>query len=310
TELLYRLRGIDQKWQNIKGLSATLRYDYLPHGRYTLEVKAQDLHSNAESTTQSLSFEVAKKWWQTWQAILSAALLCIGFLSLIFYAWFARYRAKHRLYESLWISQLKALQAQMNPHFLYNILYTVQALVYDDRKREAGDLLGQFSELMRRMLQASEKVYIDLAEEIRHLRLYLDLEKIRFEKDFSYQIHIENIPDTQALTIPSMLLQPLVENALKHGLLHKKGAKRLDIRFQGELQANALLIEIEDNGIGREKSKTLHKSNTGFATEAIRKRIEILSKLNEYRINFEFIDKKDPQGQASGTLVRMRLVAS
>ncbi len=310
TELLYRLRGIDQKWQSISGLSTIVRYDYLPYGRYTLEVKAQDRYGNASSEVQSLPFEVPRKWWQTWQAVLGGILLLVALFSSVFYLWFSRYRARQRLHQSLWISQLKALQAQMNPHFLYNILYTVQALVYDDRKKEAGDLLGQFSELMRRMLQASEKVYIDLAEEIRHLRLYLDLEKMRFEEDFSYQIHIENIPDTQALNIPSMLLQPLVENALKHGLLHKKGAKHLDIRFRGELQNSILHIEIEDNGIGREKSKTLHKSNSGFATKAIKKRIEILSKLNEYNIDFQIFDKKNTQGLPEGTLVKIHLKAS
>lgn len=312
TQILYRIREIDATWHIATESEIAITYNYLPYGSYTLEVYAEDTILGIKTEMQTIYFSVPKKWWQTWWAIGFFILLFGGVSSWLFYYWFNRYKKRKELNEALWISQLKALHAQMNPHFLYNILYTIQALVYDNKKVEAGDLLGNFSDLMRKILDASEKLYISLEDEIEYLQLYLDLEKVRFENDFFYEINTQNIQDFHQITLPSMLLQPFVENALKHGLLHKKGGKRLLITFWQENQK--LWVSIEDNGIGRNRAQEIqqkqNRNNTSFATKAIQKRVEILNKMGDFQIDLKILDKQNTQKQAEGTLVTISIKPS
>jgi ligand-binding sensor domain-containing protein len=302
--LHYRLKG--KTWRVIKEPQTLLDYSELPQGHYDIEIFAQDETTKARSKTQHIHFRVPPRWWETWWWYV---LVWAGVSALIFgltYAFFERKRKKQLLKEQLWISQLKALRAQMNPHFLYNILNTVQGLVYSNRKTEAGELLGNFSDLMRKSLQASENAYISLREELEMLSLYLLLEKARFDDSFEYELAYENIREYQHLKIPSMLIQPFVENALKHGLLHKKGAKHLRVCFdiQEETTHQTLIVGIIDNGIGRQASAEINKrhknKSTGFATRATAQRIELLNldKKNHitWRIHDHLNERKEPQG--------------
>ena len=306
TQIHYRIREISEEWKNIQDNKALIIYNYLPYGRYTLEVFAEDFTLGVRSSLQSYVFEVPKKWWQTWWFRLGVLVFSFALIAFVLFLLFNRYRKRKELKEALWISQLKALHAQMNPHFLYNILYTIQALVYANKKTEAGHLLGSFSDLMRKILDASEKMYVDLGDEVAYLQLYLELEKVRLGQSFSYHIHLE--AKNVYFIIPSMLLQPFVENALKHGLMHKKGEKILTIRIVERKQF--LEVWIEDNGIGREKSGLInakHKRNAGFSTQATQKRIDILNKMGKYKVLLEIIDKKDTEGNAEGTLVKLNI---
>jgi LytS/YehU family sensor histidine kinase len=202
-------------------------------------------------------------------------------------------------------SQLVALRAQMNPHFLYNVLNTVQGLVYSNRKTEAGSLLGNFSDLMRKMLQSSDKQILSVADEVENLRLYLELEKARFDEGFSYSIEIEHIPDPSFVFIPSMLVQPFAENSVKHGLMHKRGSKKLIVRFSKT--AEGIRVSIDDNGIGRLRSEEInqriHNKPAAFATLALEERMALFNRLYKRKIQIEMIDKIGPDGQAEGTLV-------
>jgi LytS/YehU family sensor histidine kinase len=195
----------------------------------------------------------------------------------------------------------------MNPHFLYNVLNTVQGLVYDNRKAEAGNLLGNFSDLMRKTLESSEKQMHTVRDEMENLRLYLELEKARFNEDFSYSIHFTGNTDPAQLMIPSLLLQPLAENAVKHGLLHKQGAKMLDIGFT-RLESGFRVI-IEDNGIGRKQSMIINARNqkkpASFATRALEDRIALFNRLYEQQIVYEVMDKADETGRAAGTRIEL-----
>lgn len=206
-------------------------------------------------------------------------------------------------------SELKAFKSQMNPHFFYNALNTVQSYILSNDKKMAIGYLSKFSSLTRAILEMTEKETISVAEEIKTLELYLDIEKARFNDDFNFNIKTENISDKEQTKIPSMLLQPFVENAVKHGLLHKEGTKRLDIHFT--IENEILLINISDNGIGREKSGALNtiknKSHKSFATEAIQNRIDILNKTRKNPINLDYIDKKNSKEQAAGTTVNIKI---
>jgi LytS/YehU family sensor histidine kinase len=151
----------------------------------------------------------------------------------------------------------------------------------------------------------SEKENITLSEEIKTLGLYLDIEKARFDEDFSYEINIAYGIDVENIKIPSMLLQPYVENAVKHGLLHKKGEKKLIIDF--ERIFDSLKITIDDNGIGRQKSAELNaiknKDYLPFATEAMQNRIALLNQYKQKNITINFEDKFNKNNQSFGTKV-------
>ena len=211
------------------------------------------------------------------------------------------------LKERLFKSQLVAIRSQMNPHFIYNVLNTVQGLLYDNRKTEVGNLLGNFSDLMRKTLQSSDKQLQSLREEIENLTLYLELEKARFDKDFEYKIEINLQDDVADLIIPSMLLQPFAENAVKHGLMHKAGKKELTIKFIQSL--DGLDVYIEDNGIGRKQSMQINQRNKNkpqsFATKAIAERIELFNRLYKLKIRHDVFDRFDELNNSTGTAIHL-----
>ncbi len=304
----YRLEGIDKKWNTIDDIKTTIRYSRLNAGNYTLEFYAQDQFSMAKSKLTKIQFLVPKKWWQkNWIYALAISGL-LAMVGSVFYALLKRYQKRQDLREQLWISQLKAIKAQMNPHFLYNILNTVQGLVYSNRKGEAAELLGKFSDLMRKALESSEIPYLPLEDEINTLRLYLYLEKSRFEgQDFAFDIEHAQAEKLLDHKIPSMLVQPFVENAIKHGLLHKNGEKRLKVSFSEMNQG--LRILIEDNGIGREKAAQIRQRQAQhvkhFTMNATQQRIDLLNKIKKFYINFKVIDKYDSDQNPRGTQVEI-----
>lgn len=205
-------------------------------------------------------------------------------------------------------STLVAIRSQMNPHFFFNALNTIQAYIFTDDKRNAAHYLGKFSKLARRVLEMSEKESVSLAEEIEAITLYLELEKSRFGEDFHFELEIGPGLVPQQVALPSMIIQPFVENAVKHGLLHKQGAKELRIHFS--VQGDFLEIAVDDNGIGRKRSAELNRirqdKHQSFSVQANQKRIDILNAGLD-QIGVQYVDKQDPQGLASGTTVKITL---
>ncbi|MGK2862772.1 MAG: sensor histidine kinase [Chitinophagaceae bacterium] len=199
-----------------------------------------------------------------------------------------------------------ALRSQMNPHFIFNALNTIQSYVYANDKRSASNYLGKFSELIRKILDNSSKQKITLEEEIHVLQLYIDIEKARFGDAFYAVIETDPYLDTEDIFVPPMLIQPYAENSIKHGLLHLAGEKRLVIRINKSTDQQYIEIVIDDNGIGREKSIEINKKRTdhhSFANEANEKRIDLINKLHEKKTKLEIIDKKNAGGMATGTTV-------
>jgi tetratricopeptide (TPR) repeat protein len=207
------------------------------------------------------------------------------------------------------LSELKAFKSQMNPHFFYNALNTIQSYILSNDKKLAISYLSKFSLLTRSILEMTEKESISVSEEIKTLALYLDIEKARFNEDFIYNITTANSEHLDMIQIPTLFLQPYVENAVKHGLLHKEGTKKLDIQF--EIQSELLRITIDDNGIGRQKSAALNtiknKHHTSFATNAMEHRIEILNKTKTNKITVQFVDKVNTAHQSIGTTVLIKI---
>jgi ligand-binding sensor domain-containing protein/putative methionine-R-sulfoxide reductase with GAF domain len=208
-------------------------------------------------------------------------------------------------------SQLMALRAQMNPHFVFNCLNSIQECIVTQKYGEASLYLNKFSKLFRSVLNNSGKVMVTLAEEIEVLDLYLTLEHMRFEKSFTYTIDKDEELETDEILIPSMLLQPYVENALWHGLMHKQGDRRLSVSFTRKNNAVFECV-IEDNGVGRKKAFELkeqqHKSkrHVSRGMTISQDRVELIRKQGQHAM-LEIIDKYDEDGNASGTKIVIEL---
>ena len=185
--------------------------------------------------------------------------------------------ALEKLYKN---SELKALKSQMNPHFIFNVLNSIQEYILSNQKNLAGDYLGKFADLIRSYLHYSEIGEITIKEEVANLNLYLELEKLRFEDSLTYSITVKDAHLIDDYKIPTMIIQPYIENALNHGLLHKEENRLLKISIKA-ISSKIIECIVEDNGIGREKSKKIktnrknkHKS---FALKATGERLKLLN---------------------------------
>jgi LytS/YehU family sensor histidine kinase len=208
-------------------------------------------------------------------------------------------------------SQLMALRAQMNPHFVFNCLNSIQECIVTQKYGEASNYLNKFSKLFRRVLNNSGKNLVTIDEEKEVLELYLSLEQMRFEQSFVWKMDIDDDLETDEILMPSMLLQPYVENALWHGLMHKEGERKLCIEFSRP-QEDVFRCIIDDNGIGRkrsfelksEQSKTKRHESKGLKISE--DRLTVLNRQG-YHATLDIADKYDDNGLATGTRVTIEL---
>ncbi len=236
-----------------------------------------------------------------WSRILPGALMGM-ILTFIFYRIINRRRlAKHLLERKMAELEQKAIKAQLNPHFLFNCLNSIQNLIRTDRKGDADRYLSKFAVLIRQVLKNSEKEEISISEELKGLELYLGLEQMRF--NFDYEILPDETIDIYNVMIPSMLIHPVVENAILHGLDPKEGDKKLIIRIKQS--GGSIQFLIEDNGIGRKKESMRESSDESRGLKLMETRMEILRKNSHEEYNFKITDKKDQNGKATGTCVEI-----
>ncbi|MCB0628511.1 MAG: histidine kinase [Saprospiraceae bacterium] len=215
---------------------------------------------------------------------------------------------KTQLENQLLQIESKALRAQMNPHFIFNCLNSIKSLIQDKANKQAVHYLTLFSKFIRQVLNHSEEKQISLEEELEMSRLYIEMEKLRFEKSFTYKVEVDPTVDTSFFRVPPMILQPFLENAIWHGLMHKEGERaiRLEIRPEGE----GVKCIVEDNGIGREQAATLNLSrqyqHRSFGTRLILDRLKVNKELFNSNFMINIIDKMT-NGQAAGTRVELSL---
>lgn len=296
----YRLSPYDTNWTYAESSNTTVRYNSLAPGEYTFEVLCNN-EDGVTSVPAHLHFTISLPYWRQWWFYLFA-LITSGTLVYLIFNWrigFLRRRAESQ--NQLTLSQLTALKAQMNPHFMYNTLNSIQDLIVQHDIKSTNYYLSQFGSLMRKVLDASGSEQILLTEEVEILTLYLNLEKLRFGAQFTFEIRVDEQLDLEMMRIPSMVIQPFVENAIKHGLLHKTGERKLSIRFSKS--NDALLCSISDNGVGRQKAAEIKArariSHRSFATEATQKRLELLNNTREKKIQLhinDLFEKDKPAG--------------
>ncbi|SDX60337.1 Histidine kinase [Lutibacter oricola] len=201
--------------------------------------------------------------------------------------------------------ELSALRNQMNPHFIHNSLNAIQYYVQRNDVETSEFYLTKFSKLMRLFFDYSSRQSITLKEEIALLKNYLQIEKLRFEENLTYTINVDKNLTTEVTEIPSMILQPLVENAINHGLFHKKGIGTLAIEFK-EINNKCFLVLIVDNGIGINKSLAKNTSikKNKHSSSVIEERLNLLKESNNWDIDFKIVDRSINEN-TSGTIVTL-----
>lgn len=209
--------------------------------------------------------------------------------------------------------QLKALRAQMNPHFIYNALNAIQHFISSDQNKDAAKYLAKFALLMRKSLDYSDVDKISLEEEIEFIRNYLDInKKLRFDDQMSFDIDVDDSLEEDLLGVPSMIIQPYVENAIEHGIRMKEGKGRISISFNA-LDAHHIQCNIEDNGIGRKaasayKAKQEHLAQVESKGTAItEERLQLINKTISRSLNVRTTDLYDNEGKARGTRVEIKI---
>lgn len=337
-KIFYRLIGYDDDWLSVDN-NQRIRYTKIPHGQYNFEVKAVDVYGN-ESEIKNLSIKIKPPWWETWWFWLLATLAILFILYIIYNFRVQKLieeeerktmaekiknqeleaeikeEEKKTIVEKLknqaleaemkaFRAETRAFRAQMNPHFLFNSLNSIKGLIAKKDEKKAALYLTKFASLLRSILENSNKPKVVLEKEIKALQLYIELESFRFTREFNYEIQINENIDTSFTRIPPLIMQPFVENAIWHGLIHKKsGVNKLNINIFRE--DDFIISEIEDNGVGRKKEPTIKdKKRKSFGIPITKKRVKLLHPDNEIHI----IDLVDNTGNPLGTKVSIKLYA-
>lgn len=201
------------------------------------------------------------------------------------------------------------LRQQMNPHFIFNTLNSIQYYMYQHDKIATNNYLTKFSSLMRKVLDNSQHTSVPLSDELSALNLYLELETIRFRDKFDYTITIDEEIDPLLYKVPTMLIQPYVENSITHGLIPMEGKGKVAIDLK--LRNDSILCTIEDNGIGREASKEKNKAREGnhnsLGTRITESRLDLVNELYGTSLCVEYTDLKNESGEPTGTRVEIHI---
>lgn len=283
----YKLNHND-KW-TIQSINS-LNFINLAPGNYHLEVQAEN-KDGFWSKSFLFPFTILRPWWLSWYFIIFSISVIGLWIFLYFRSRIKMIRSEQKLKNQMLTYEKQALLAQMNPHFIFNAFSAIQYYINTKATKKADDYLTDFSYLIRKILDNSGKKDILLSEEIKLLTLYTQLESRRFDNKFIVNIFVDDDIDTDVTRIPCMLIQPLVENAINHGLMHLTERKgQLQINFVDYI--GSLRIVIEDNGVGMEKSKgtSLHKMFDSYGLKLLDDRISSYRNSGEYYITLTHED--------------------
>ncbi len=303
----YRMMDLDSNFIAVSADNSFVRFASLPAGDYLFEVYAVNEGGVMSEKPAVINISILPPFWQRWWFYTLCGVAFAGVISLIFGLRIRQINRRNELEKKVIASKLSALKAQMNPHFMFNALSSIQDLILQQNTLKAQTYLGKFSDLTRKVLEASDSEFITLEKEMDMLRLYLDLESLRFESSLKYELQAHGIDDADELKIPSMIIQPIVENALKHGLLHKDGDKFLSVVFSKT--GEDLMCVVEDNGIGRKASAIINqrrKSHQSFATKATAERLQLLREFYGMEIEMTIEDRGEAAGE-TGTKVAIKM---
>jgi len=288
------------------------KYANLPAGKYTFKVKSCNNEGIWNEVPAEFSFEIKLPFYKTWWFVVILLVLFSALIVAVFQIKVQNVRKKEKAEfdKKVEISkiELKALRAQMNPHFVFNSLNSIQHYILNSKSNEAAKYLNKFEKLIRTILSNSEKAMVTVNEDIESLRLYLELEQMRFDDKFDYSINVDESIDGDYDEIPPMLMQPYIENAILHGLNPKetKGHLKIDIFTKN----NYIVCRISDDGIGREKSGEIKRTtpanpHKSLGMKITSERVRILNDINKSDLSVSVTDLKDEKGNSCGTMVEL-----
>jgi ligand-binding sensor domain-containing protein len=307
---LYRLEGYDAQWRYTH--EQTIQYTNLPTGNYKFLVYGVNNNGVMSKVPAEVVFIITEPWWRSWTfyILLNVGLVLMVLLGTLLYVRYLKRKSakKSRIDQMLAESRLIALRAQMNPHFIFNVINSIQYYVLQNEKDRAYDYLARFSRLIRLVLDSSQYLKIPLAREIEILKYYVELEKLRFGSLLEIEIKVE-VTNTNTAMIPNMIIQPYVENAIIHGLLHKTKDAVLKINIQEDLKTNCILVVITDNGIGRARAMKNKKDSEFVSTGMIitSERLKVIQKLSDVAVKVKIIDLVDELSNPLGTKVEITI---
>ncbi len=295
-------------WVKLDKNSIELR---LLSGNYNIQIRAIKRDGTPSSQSASVNIYIKTPFWKSgifWIVVVFALFIA----SIFFLQRSGRQKQKKAVEKVLTEKKLgelemQALKAQINPHFVFNCLNSIKGFIYDKDFKQADIYLDKFSALLRSTLDNSTSSIISLQDEVNYLDNYLQLEKLRFEDKFDYFINLDSDIDSKNIFVPAMLLQPYVENAIRHGIGHLENKKGL-ITISIKKEPANLLCEIEDNGVGREKAfalrNQLHTEYQSRGMQLSKRRAEL------YGIEQDIVDKKNSTGLATGTIIILKIPVS
>ncbi|AVI51613.1 hypothetical protein C5O00_10745 [Pukyongia salina] len=297
----YRLYPFETKW--ITTTSNIINFSNLPPNDYTLQ-----LRKGQNSSTHK--FSISPLWWQ--KPISKVVFVSLGsLLLLLLLLQIRRYEinkklSKLEIQNKLTEFELYALRSQMNPHFVFNSLAAIQYCINNGDIRSAESYLVKFSRLVRQFFELSKQKEVTVSKEVELLKNYLDIEKLRFNEKLEYSIKIGDSVEVSKVNIPTMLLQPVVENAINHGIFNKESKGRVDIRFQ-QNGDNSLEVEIEDNGVGFVNTK---KTDSGKRTSShvLEDRLLFLNKSGKWDISLSHREAY-PEKEDKGNITTFKITA-
>lgn len=306
-EFLYKLNGYDKEWH----LSTTgdIQYTNLNSGVYTYSIYGLNNDKVKSKTPATFTFIIKNPFWLTWwfiSILVICLILCI-FTIIKFWKNKIEKREKEKTITNQKIAQLQmtAIRAQMNPHFLFNAICSIQHYIIKNNNVQSYNYLSKFSLLIRNILDNSKEDYISIEQEVTTLKLYIELEQIRFKQPFQAIIDIDKNVEMD-FEIPTMLIQPYVENAIWHGLMPKKTKGCLWVLIKKD--ANLLKISIKDNGVGRSiNTNVFSKAHESKGMLLTKERLEAMEIKYKKNFDLKITDLKDSQGNSEGTEVTITI---
>ena len=290
----YRLQPIQKKWINTS--SNNLNFNNLAPKNYVLEI-------NSNNITKTYNFKITPLWWQrTISKISFSIIVLFGFSFLILKIRNRELRKKTAKLETekkLAEFELYALRSQMNPHFVFNSLNAIQYYITKNQTELSEKYLVKFSKLIRLFFNFSRETFINLKQEVLLLKSYLEIEKMRFGDDFNFEIIVDKNLDISKNKIPTMLLQPIVENAVNHGLFHNLGKGLIRIEFLKKSD-QTFVITISDNGVGIKKAQEIKqnsiKTHVSKSSEILKDRIALINKSKDLKITYSVSELEKNKG--------------
>ena len=310
-ELLYELSGPNGRMTK-KNEGNVIVFDNLPPGNYRLAVYALNNDGLKSTRPAVLEFGISNPFWlRAWFMVLCV----LSFLAGVYVVFRRSVKAvkrreeeKNRIHRLVSESKLSALQAQMNPHFIFNAINSIQNYILKKKEQDAYDYLAKFGRLIRTVLNHSLQKNLALYQELDTIKLYVELEQLRFKNAFEFRVQVHETVNIYETYVPAMLIQPYVENAIWHGLMKldnkRKGVLLLDICIEGD----RLKVTVEDNGVGRARAAEGRRDDFHLPVAAVltEQRLAIINNMQGYETtHISVVDLFDAEGNACGTRVEI-----